>query len=130
MIIARRSILAWLLAGQLTEVQASTGIPAYFGWLLVSLYVVIPILLLVPGIAIARASYRRDRRLWFAGLVTLVGAISYGTLLWAATRFTLGATTSWPVIYLWLLPSYTLWLAMHMTARSSNGAHGKVDHAA
>ncbi|MGH2360993.1 MAG: hypothetical protein ACRDGM_10715 [bacterium] len=125
---ATRSILAGLLTGWLIEAQASTGIPAYFGWLLLSLYVAIPMLLAVPVIAIARASYRRNRRLWFAGLVALVGAISYGTLLWAATRFTLGATASWPVIFLWLLPSYALWLAMHVVARSSIRAPRKMDH--
>jgi hypothetical protein len=127
---AHRSIFAGLLTARLIEAQASTGIPAYFGWLLISIYVAIPILLVVPVIAIARANYRRDRRLWFAGLVALVGVVSYGTLLWAATRFTLGATGSWPVIFLWLLPSYALWLATHVIARSSTGAHRKVDHAA
>jgi hypothetical protein len=105
----------------------STGFPDYWGWLLLSLLVVIPVLVLLPVVAIAipksRFSVQENKWLWIC-LFLLVGAFSYTTLWWASVHFALAADTNWPVIYLWVLPSWLLWFLFLAKRRKRVGIDG------
>ncbi|MDA1107683.1 MAG: hypothetical protein O2845_04750 [Proteobacteria bacterium] len=103
-----------------TKAEASTGLPYYFGWLVLSMYAFIPVLLLVPVVGIARMKLlkQENKALWVLSAVT-VGILSYISLWWAANKFTLGATEAWPVIFLWLLPSYLLWFVLTRRVKHS-----------
>ena len=113
---------AWLLgavaASLAAGAEANAALPEYFMWLLLSLYVFIPTLLIVPVVSIAKAkqSKQAQKRLW-AFSAAIIGILSYGFVLWVIERFSLGATEKWPVIFLSVLPSYLLWWAVRRWAK-------------
>lgn len=77
--------------------------------LILSLLVAIPILQLVPAIAIACGRQEWKRKLPWAFAALAVALLSFGTLLWAARVYALLANSDWYIIYLWALPPYLLW---------------------
>lgn len=113
---------AWLLgavaASLAAGAEANAALPEYFMWLLLSVYVFIPTLLIVPIVAIAKAKQPKPvhNRLW-AFSVAIVGILSYGFVSWVINRFSLGAGEKWPVIFLSVLPSYFLWFAVRRWAK-------------
>ena len=101
------------------DANANTGLPPWFGWLVLSLFGLVPILLLVPVVVLALAKWPKEEKLVSVLTLVLVGGLSYGTLLWATYGFALGATEMWPVIFLWLLPSYICWFVLARKYRDS-----------
>ena len=101
---------AWLaLAAGLacaTPAHAKTG---NFLPMLLSLFVAVPVLLLVPPIAIACGNQEWKRKLPWLIASLVLGVLSFGSLIWAARTYSLLANSDWYLIYLWAVPPYVLW---------------------
>jgi len=94
-----------MLAG---TAHASTG---NFMPIVLSVLIAIPLLLLVPAIAIAcRSAYTWDARKRWAGGALLVAVASFGSLWWAMAYHSLVSGQHWYVAYLWALPPYLFWI--------------------
>jgi hypothetical protein len=111
--VGRRLFLAAMLACALPA-QASTG---NFLPQVASLFLVIPALLLAPAVAIAFSREQAERkRRWIIASV-LLALLSFGSLYWAARVYSVLAGTSWPWVYLWVLPGFVLWVAFRRVNR-------------
>lgn len=86
--------------------------------ILASFFIVIPVLLLTPAIAIALGKQQRVRKAPWIAASLIVAVISFGSLWWATQAFELTVGSGWPVIYLWAVPGILLWLAYGWRARS------------
>ncbi len=85
--------------------------------MLASFFVGGPALLLAPanGIAIMRPGPARKRPGIVASLALAV--LSFGTLWWVVQTYHLMASSWWPSIYLWTVPSILLWFAFRYANR-------------
>ena len=77
--------------------------------MLASVFIAIPVLLLVPAVAVACSSHERKRKLPWAAALLAVALLSFGSLFWAAKYHALLANSDWYIIYLWAIPPYVLW---------------------
>ena len=98
------------------SVLAMIALPAYaktgnFLPMLASFFIGVPALLLAPviGIAIHRPGPARKRPWIVASLALAV--LSFGSLWWAVQTYHLLASSWWPSIYFWAVPSFLLWFA-------------------
>ena len=104
------------------SVMAVISSPAYaktgnFLPMLLSFFVGVPALLLAPviGIVMMRPGPARKRPWIVASLALAV--LSFGSLWWAVQTFDLMASSWWPSIYLWTVPSILLWFAFRYANR-------------
>ena len=111
---AARGLLGLLILLCAAPVYAKTG---NFLPMLASFFIGVPALLLAPviGIAIMRPGPARKRP-WIVAALALA-VLSFGTLWWAVQTFHLLASSGWPVIYLWAVPSILLWFAFRHANR-------------
>jgi hypothetical protein len=91
-----------------TSAYAKTG---NFMPMLLSFFVGVPALLLVPviGIAVMRPGPARKRP-WIVASMALA-VLSFGSLWWVVQTFSLLASNWWESIYLWTVPGFILWVA-------------------
>ena len=85
---------------------------------LVSFFIVVPFLLLLPAVGIAASSIEWGRKLpWIAAAVALAFAC-FGTMWWAAQVKEVMVGDTWPMIYFWTAPGLVLWFAFWYRTRS------------
>jgi hypothetical protein len=89
-----------------TPAHANTG---NFMPLLLSFFVAVPALLLVPVIWIACGKQEWKRKLPWVIAALAVAVLSFGCLFWATKTYSLLANSDWYIIYLWAVPPYVLW---------------------